>query len=291
MFLALTPGSIEGAIFQSRNSAGATTTTDASATVGVFPPYWLRLMRVGNQFNAFISPDGVTWTQVGTAQTIAMSSTVQIGLAVTASNASQLDVSHFQNVSITTAPNVTASAYLYNVALNQISFTFDEDVSASLLASSLTVSPGGIIASAVTWNGATDTATFTLPLPLNDGDYTATLNGALTTSSAGDAMTSDGTLPFFVLQGDTNRDQRVNALDFNALASNYGAPGPVTLAQGDVNYDGHVDSLDFTLLAQQFGAAVPDPGIVVLSARSFASTPVSSLFGSMPVNLADDVLA
>jgi hypothetical protein len=62
-FVALTPGSINGAIFQTRATTGATTNNNGSATTGVYPPYWVRLRRAGNQFTAFVSPDGVTWTQ------------------------------------------------------------------------------------------------------------------------------------------------------------------------------------------------------------------------------------
>jgi hypothetical protein len=73
------------------------------------------------------------------------------------------------------------------------------------------------------------------------------------------------------LFGDANLDFKVNALDFNALAANYGGgPGKLWM-QGDFNYDGSVNSLDFTLLAQRFnqsiavsapalGTLVPEPG-------------------------------
>jgi hypothetical protein len=69
--------------------------------------------------------------------------------------------SHFTDVIITRPPMVTAASYLYSKALNKLRFTFDSDVSASLLASNLTVSPGGIVATDVTWNSATKTATVT----------------------------------------------------------------------------------------------------------------------------------
>src|SRR5205823_7560964 len=46
--LTLTPGSVNGAIFQTRSSTGASASVIASATTGVWPPYWLRLRRAGN---------------------------------------------------------------------------------------------------------------------------------------------------------------------------------------------------------------------------------------------------
>src|SRR5262249_27157520 len=154
--------------------------------------------------------------------------------------------SHFQNVSITTPPTVTAAQYLYNTSLNQLRFSFDKDVSASLLPGNLAIASGSIHATSVVWDSATNTATFSLPLPLANGNYAATLSGIATTNLAGDAMTSDYTLPFYILVGDANRDRAVNALDFNLLASHFGASGSTTLADGDFNFDGAVDSLDFT---------------------------------------------
>ena len=59
--------------------------------------------------------------------------------------------------------------------------------------------------------------------------------------------------------GDSNLDGTVNALDFNALASNFGGSGKVWI-EGDSNYDGTVSSLDFTALAANFNAVLPNPG-------------------------------
>ncbi len=47
-------------------------------------PVWLKLERKGDQFSAFYSTDGVTWTtMVGSPQTISMPHSVYIGLAIT----------------------------------------------------------------------------------------------------------------------------------------------------------------------------------------------------------------
>ena len=180
-------------------------------------------------------------------------------LAVSSSNNAQLNISHFQNVSIVTAPGVVNAAYLASTSLNKLSFTFDQDV-LSLHPENLKVSPGGIIASSVDWDAGTKTATFTLPLPLANGDYTATLNATATQNLAGDAMSADYTLPLFVLVGDADRDRAVNALDFNVLATHYGASGATMLNDGDFNFDGHVDSLDFNLLANGFGTQIAVTG-------------------------------
>jgi hypothetical protein len=286
-FVALTPGSINGAIFQTRASSGASTNAIASATTGVRPPYWVRLRRAGSEFTAYISAEGVSWTQLGAPQTIVMGATIFIGLASSASNNAQLNNSHFQNVSISTPPNVTDAQYLFNTSLNKLSFMFDKDVSTSLGPGSVTLSPGSIHASSVVWDGTTNTATFTLPVPLDNGNYAATLSGVATKSLAGDAMAGDYPLPFFILAADANRDRVVNALDFNILSSHFGASGSTTLADGDFNFDGFVNSLDFNALASGFGNSVPMPAQSLLQ----NATPTTrGLFASSPLHLAEELL-
>ena len=49
------------------------------------PPGWVRLVRRGDTFDAYRSADGTGWTKVG-SETIAMTDTVYVGLAVTSHN-------------------------------------------------------------------------------------------------------------------------------------------------------------------------------------------------------------
>jgi regulation of enolase protein 1 (concanavalin A-like superfamily) len=46
-------------------------------------PYWVRLERRGDRFTGSISPDGTTWTRVGTTRLPALTSTVHAGLILT----------------------------------------------------------------------------------------------------------------------------------------------------------------------------------------------------------------
>jgi hypothetical protein len=104
-FMAMTPGSVNGAVFQSRSSAGSSTST--TSFTGVWNPYWVRLTRTGNSFKAERSADGASWVQVGSTQTIAMNASVYFGLAVTASDNSQLDIATFDNVAVVSANAVS----------------------------------------------------------------------------------------------------------------------------------------------------------------------------------------
>ena len=63
-----------------RTSTGGTSAYDG---VTGSAPYWVKLVRTGDSFSAYRSGDGATWTQLGTAVTISMTSSVYVGLAVT----------------------------------------------------------------------------------------------------------------------------------------------------------------------------------------------------------------
>jgi hypothetical protein len=78
----------------------------------------------------------------------------------------------------------------------------------------------------------------------------------------------------YTYSGDANLDGRVNALDFNALASNFGGASGKFWFQGDFNYDGVTNTADFTVLASNFnqpafaspalGTLIPEPGVCLL---------------------------
>ncbi|MFT3788658.1 MAG: hypothetical protein QM770_21215 [Tepidisphaeraceae bacterium] len=96
--------------FNYRATAGASTTGGASITP-VGAPYWLRLTRSGSTFTADVSPDGMTWTNVGSTNLV-MTSSVYAGLFVTSRYAQQLNATQFDNVSVTpnAAPTIATPA-------------------------------------------------------------------------------------------------------------------------------------------------------------------------------------
>jgi hypothetical protein len=103
-FMPITPGGSgagNGASFQRRLTAAGASTNDDKAAPAVAAPYWVKVERKGNSFTGSISPDGKTWTPLGTAQTITMTNPVLIGLAVTSHDAALTTVAEFSNVSIT----------------------------------------------------------------------------------------------------------------------------------------------------------------------------------------------
>jgi hypothetical protein len=86
----LTPGSMNafmdimgtyGLRFSVRTQTGATSTR--VGTSGTAAPYWFKLTRANNVFTGYASPDGVTWTMVGSPTTILMNNVIYVGMAVT----------------------------------------------------------------------------------------------------------------------------------------------------------------------------------------------------------------
>jgi hypothetical protein len=89
---------LEGVDFKLKAAAGAKPTTAAGADQPF--PEWLKLTRGGNLFTAFVSPEGKTWTTVGSA-TVAMGAQVYIGTSVAGARDGVWTTASFDHVSVT----------------------------------------------------------------------------------------------------------------------------------------------------------------------------------------------
>ena len=81
-------------------------------------PYWVRITRTGNTFTCETSPDGKTWAQLGTAQTITMTNPVLIGLALCSHDAAIATGAVFSNVSTTST--VTGAWQNLSIGVTQL---------------------------------------------------------------------------------------------------------------------------------------------------------------------------
>lgn len=88
--------------FQWRNSYGAQSAS--SVLNGISAPLWVKLVRSGNDFAGYYSPDGAGWTSLGPTQTVPMATNAPVGLAVTSRNTAQLNTATFDNLAATNAP-------------------------------------------------------------------------------------------------------------------------------------------------------------------------------------------
>jgi hypothetical protein len=144
----------------------------------------------------------------------------------------------------------------------------------------------------VTYDAASATAIITFPLlaneKLDDGNYTLHIVESGIIDAFGNPLDSDGSgttgtsnIPFYVLQGDTQKafdgtakkDRVVDFVDYQIMSRNFGMINP-SHADGDFNYDGVIDNADFVYLfgspgvPGRFGATQPVP------ASTPAPTPV-----------------
>lgn len=110
---------VNGAALQYRASTGGGAGMGPSTAVAA--PYWVRLTRSGNTFTGAISPDGSTWTTVGT-QTIPMGASVFIGLCVTAHNNSTTATAVVDSVTVTgsSGPSTVVFGNLQPVVFSQV---------------------------------------------------------------------------------------------------------------------------------------------------------------------------
>jgi hypothetical protein len=90
-----------GINFQYRTvSTNATTNNRGNA---LQTPYWLRIIRVGNLFTSYYSPDGNTWTRFDTI-TIVMANNIYVGAVVTSHDDGVIANAVFANVTVQSTP-------------------------------------------------------------------------------------------------------------------------------------------------------------------------------------------
>jgi fibronectin type 3 domain-containing protein len=210
-FIAVTPGN--GVTWQSRSGTGGS--TSYNNTAGLTAPYWVKLVRSGNTFTEYCSPDGVTWTPQGT-NTFTMSSTALVGLAVTSHNSSSLCMATFDNV---TAPGWPASMPPASPASLSAS-GWDSQVVLNWPASS----------GAVSYNVKRGT--------INGGPYTIAAN--VTTTDFTDAGLINGTNYYYVVSALNTAGESVNSAQASATPLNLPQPRAVgvSIVGGNLVFSG-----------------------------------------------------
>jgi IPT/TIG domain len=80
-------------------------TAESYVSSGGGVPYWVKLVRTGNNFIAYTSADGASWTLVAGPIPIPMPQTIYVGLAETSNGQAFAYTGTFDNVSISTTAN------------------------------------------------------------------------------------------------------------------------------------------------------------------------------------------
>ena len=135
-----------GVAFQQRvTPLGLTTSTIAGSSVT--PPYWVRVVRAGNNFTGYVSTSGASWTQIGTTSIPGFNNTALWGLAVTAHNNTLTNVTTFDNVTSVQTPVIAAVSNQTLIAgqtLNLTNTIVNPDTPPLTLSWNLLSAPGGL---------------------------------------------------------------------------------------------------------------------------------------------------
>jgi len=213
-----------GALFQYRGDTGFANTIWGKGTA----PYWLKLTRSGNTFTGYVSPDGITWTTVGTT-TVNMSATAYIGL--------------FQ----ASATNTAASATFDNVSVTSASGASTAPSTPTNLAAT-----AGNAAVTLKWSASTGATSYKILRGTSTGSETTLTTGVATTSYTDSAVTN-GTIYYYEVEavnaaGSSGASNEVNA---TPSAGNGALPSPwmnqdvgATWAPGSSTYAGSTFTLN-----------------------------------------------
>ncbi len=277
----------------SRATTGATSSSQASGFASSASPYWVRLIRTGNAFTAYISPDGSSWTQAGTSTTVTMAQSVYIGMAVSGGSGS-LETATLDNVSVVfgTTPYVSSITPLVGGVGTSVSVTgsnFGQTQGSSL------INFNGAPASSVTsWSDSQIVATVPSAVPPGTGPVTVVANSIQSNgnvmftavnpvinnitppgAAAGATVTLNGsglTLPGESTQvsfnGISAQILSSSSTSLTVYVPENATSGPVTVSVGS-----------YTSIAVQF-TVLPPPTITSLSPTTGEPTTVITIDGS-----------
>jgi autotransporter-associated beta strand protein len=168
-YMALTPGN--GVAWQVRTSDGAGATN--SVVAGLNSPYWLKVVRSGNTFTGYYSPNGTTWTQQGSA-TFTMASSAYVGFAVDSYNCWDLETATFDNVTTTATALPAAPSGLNGAAVSSSQIN-------------------------LTWNASTNATSYDVQRStISGGSYTTIATGVTTTNYSDTGLTAATTYYYVV---------------------------------------------------------------------------------------------
>jgi len=91
---------VDGTQFLARTEKGGKTISTKTGLDKGKLPYWVKLVRTGDKFSGYESPDGEKWTLIGTTN-VMMGAQVQVGLVTSSHQTAILCTATLDNVAIT----------------------------------------------------------------------------------------------------------------------------------------------------------------------------------------------
>lgn len=286
--------------FYDRPSTGATPTSqNISGGTSLTLPYWVKLVRSGNTFSGYQSPDGVTWTQIGTSQTVTMVPNIYVGLAVSSRSSTHLATATFDNVTSTfgastSAPLVTTvtpsgGGVGVSVTISGVNFGATQGTSA--------VNFNGISALVTDWRNSeivavvptaatTGAVTVVMNSVVSNSDITYTVinpvintlsppegpnGGLITLNGSGFGTSQNGSTVQF--NGVTASVSSWSNTSISATVPSNAITGPVTVTVGGVISDGVTFTVTGTLAVTGVSPGVGPVGTsVTITGTGFGTT-------------------
>jgi len=228
------------------------TNAQNSSSGSIIRPWWVRLQRTGTTFTASQSPDGATWTTVG-SQTLALPPDVLAGLAVSSRSDGVLSTATFDHVSLPGSPALLGRSIGFVQAQG----------SASLAGGVWTVSGTGVQI------GGSEDECYFVAAPLT-GDFT--IAARVLSQSGGNANAQAGVMVR------ENGGHRVRSIYFGSVANAgtefanrnsgvttaFGAGVDYTLDSGVLTFDADNQTQNISLGILDDSIAEPDENITVI---------------------------
>lgn len=155
-----------GILFESRSTYGGA--TSITTNPGLSAPYWVSVARNGNTFTAGCSPNGATWTTIGTPATLVMATNVLIGLPITSESNGALSSAMLEHLSVYAPGPVFPAVHwegdlivnLQSSDLNASSSIWTNRTSNSNGVGNFSSTGGNLKAATLTWNSQSIKALF-----------------------------------------------------------------------------------------------------------------------------------
>jgi subtilase family serine protease len=263
-----------------RATTGGSTT--GQSINGIALPYWVKVIRSGNNFSGFGSPDGANWTQIGPTQTISMAQNVYIGLAVSSDNNSLLATATFDNVSISTAaapaPNISSISPTSGPAGTQVIIS-GSNFGASQGSSVVTL--GGAAVTVNSWGASS--ITITIPSAATTGPLVVTVAPSMTNSNPVTFTVSAQPLPTPWLDQDVGPVGPAGSASYTNGVFTVNASGQYIWANADgMNFAYQPLSGDGTIVARvltlQGSTGTDSTGVMIRESLSPSSAHMYSAF-------------
>jgi regulation of enolase protein 1 (concanavalin A-like superfamily) len=219
-------------------------------------PGWVRLVREGNLFSGYTSTDGTTWALVE-ADTVAMASTVYVGVALTSHDTAQRATATFTNLTARTPTTGTNQPPTVTITGPASGATFTAPATIT------------VTAAASDTDGAITRVDFYRGSQLIGSDTTDTYSATATSLPAGtyqltavatdsDGVTRTSSPVSVTVNGTTNQPPTVS-LTSPAASSTFTAPASITLAATASDSDGSVTRVDFYRGSTLIGSDTSSP--------------------------------